>query len=315
MKAYVGEISSQFFRPWHLAPVVNTKRNIVLLQQLKDRGRVPALVAKLDGELVAFWQDAQEICQTLKIQLPSRWQLKQHRSKRRPQWLCAREQELDRISGILQALDVRDEAAGFHREYEAGRRQFSPSLKRLFLWQTVKAVVDFDRMKFARVPGEHFVRRMTLGIEISQPVFVMPAGGADMHHGIQRSAISRTDDAENDDHLRDRERSDWRVRAALRAALDRLARDLRRAADLACRESARCDAPDRPSLFKARFVARERFAEGRLRRVARWLRLSFCAEAVPFGAGGSFTPAFLAFERPMAIACFGFLTPCFPSRT
>jgi hypothetical protein len=41
----------------------------------------------------------------------------------------------------------------------------------------------------------------------------------------------------------------------------------------------------------------------------------FFAEALPFGGAGSFTPAFRAFDNPMAIACFGLRTPCFPSRT
>jgi hypothetical protein len=34
----------------------------------------------------------------------------------------------------------------------------------------------------------------------------------------------------------------------------------------------------------------------------------------PFG-GGSLTPTRLAFDRPMVIACWGELAPCFPSRT
>jgi hypothetical protein len=41
----------------------------------------------------------------------------------------------------------------------------------------------------------------------------------------------------------------------------------------------------------------------------------FFAKAAPAGAAGTFTPAFLAFESPMAITCFGLRTPCFPSRT
>jgi len=73
----------------------------------------------------------------------------------------------------------------------------------------------------------------------------------------------------------ERERFELRVRAALRAARERLELDLRRAADLAWLESARCDAPERPSRFKARVRARERFADGRLLRVERWLLLSF----------------------------------------
>ena len=83
------------------------------------------------------------------------------------------------------------------------------------------------------------------------------------------------------------------------------------AAVRACRDNAERDAPERPSRFSARVVARDR-----VRDVfpVRFLLL-FRAEALPFGGGGSLTPAFRAFDKPMAIACFGFRTPCFPSRT
>jgi hypothetical protein len=51
---------------------------------------------------------------------------------------------------------------------------------------------------------------------------------------------------------------------------------------------------------------RARRAEGRV-----LLRETF----FPLGGGPSFTPARLAFDSPMAIACCGDLTPCLPSRT
>jgi hypothetical protein len=109
-------------------------------------------------------------------------------------------------------------------------------------------------------------------------------------------------------------RSFLRVRAALRAACDRLDAVRLRAEDFACDDNARCDTPLRPSFFKAPTVARERFLDGaRLRDALPFV--CFSAEAVPDGAEGTLTPAFLAFESPMAIACFGLRTPCFPSRT
>ena len=119
-------------------------------------------------------------------------------------------------------------------------------------------------------------------------------------------------------HLLDlRVREDFeerRVAAALRAELERLERVRSLAADFACFDNDRCEAPDRPSFFSARLTARERFPEGR-RRVERWLLRSFCAAAVSAGGGGNFTPALRAFDNPIAMACFAFLTPCFPSLT
>lgn len=98
----------------------------------------------------------------------------------------------------------------------------------------------------------------------------------------------------------------------LRALRDRAEDDRLRAADFAWRDNARCDAPEWPSRLSAPLTARERFAEGRLLRPCDF---SFFADALPFGAGGSFTPAFRALESPMAIACFELRTPCFPSLT
>jgi hypothetical protein len=62
-----------------------------------------------------------------------------------------------------------------------------------------------------------------------------------------------------------REPEELLVLAALRAACERLGRVLRCAADLACLESARCDAPERASFFSARSLACERLLDGRLR--------------------------------------------------
>lgn len=62
-------------------------------------------------------------------------------------------------------------------------------------------------------------------------------------------------------HLR--ERLDFLVRAALRAACERRVAPRRRAAVRAWRESARGEAPEWLSRFNARVVARERFVEER----------------------------------------------------
>jgi len=96
------------------------------------------------------------------------------------------------------------------------------------------------------------------------------------------------------------------VRTAFCAALRRFA--LPRCSALRCawRERAVCDAAAVPSRFKARRVACD--------------RLGFGLRAVAFGAflparGGSFTPARLALDRPMAIACLAERAPCLLWRT
>ena len=70
--------------------------------------------------------------------------------------------------------------------------------------------------------------------------------------------------------------------------------------------------------LSARFVARDRFGEGFLRRPARpFARSRFAwrfVRCVPRFGGGNFTPARRALDRPMAIACSGDRAPCLPSR-
>src|SRR5436305_14340815 len=97
-----------------------------------------------------------------------------------------------------------------------------------------------------------------------------------------------------EDLLRDDLPRDVRVRAALRAACDRLEAVRRRDAVRAWRERARCDATDRPSRVSDPSVARERLADG--------LRLDFCVR-VPFfvdslslGGTSNLTLALLALD-------------------
>ena|SRR5215469_766447 len=123
----------------------------------------------------------------------------------------------------------------------------------------------------------------------------------------------RTSHAAGNGHLRAPREA--RVRAARRAARERLEEVLRRAEDRACLESARCDAPARPSLARARRRACETFPQGTSATCRAVAAACLRAEALPFGGGGSFTPAFLAFENPMAIACLGLRTPCLPLLT
>jgi hypothetical protein len=109
-----------------------------------------------------------------------------------------------------------------------------------------------------------------------------------------------------------------RVRAAFFAAPERDRAERRLATRFVCLDNARLDADRRLSRLSARFVARERLAEGFLRRPARprvrsrlaWRFVRF----LPRFGGGNFTPARRAFDNPMAIACSGERAPCSPSR-
>jgi hypothetical protein len=126
---------------------------------------------------------------------------------------------------------------------------------------------------------------------------------------------------EIDDLLRTRDHADarsrFRVRAALRAdALFALPERVR-AADSACRRRALRDAARWPWRRSACRVARARRGD-----CFRWRAPAFSAElalrfvaALELRDAGNFTPARLAFDRPIAMACFAFFAPCLPSRT
>jgi len=77
------------------------------------------------------------------------------------------------------------------------------------------------------------------------------------------------------------------------------------------------DAALRLSRFSARDVARERRGDDRRERRLREAdaALRFVLGVALDGGAGSATPAFRAFERPIAIACLVERAPCFPSRT
>ena len=109
------------------------------------------------------------------------------------------------------------------------------------------------------------------------------------------------------------------MRAPFFAAAERERAERRRAAERACRERAFLDAAEWPSRFSARFVARERVRETFLRVLRPFARSRFACfrvreEVLPRFGGGNFTPARRAFDKPIAIACWGDRAPCLPSR-
>ena len=107
-----------------------------------------------------------------------------------------------------------------------------------------------------------------------------------------------------------------RVFAAFLAAARRFADPLLFAASFICAETAREDTVRVLSRLNAFIDARALLRElseffTRLRR----LRVFTSLAPGLFGFGGSFTPAFRAFDNPIAIACCTDRAPCLPSRT
>ena len=117
---------------------------------------------------------------------------------------------------------------------------------------------------------------------------------------------------------RDSQRRRFRVRAAFFTAAERERAERCAATRFACLDNACLDAERRLSRLSARFVARERFRDGFVRRPVRpFARSRFAWRFVCFEprfGGGNFTPARRALDSPMAIACSGDRAPCSPSR-
>jgi hypothetical protein len=110
------------------------------------------------------------------------------------------------------------------------------------------------------------------------------------------------------------------VRAAFFAAWLRLAAPRLCALARAWRDKAAGDAAWLPSRFSALVTARDRVGEAARRgdvcpcKKLRFACLRVFSEVFPSCGGGSFTPARLALESPIAMACFVERAPCFPSR-
>jgi len=110
------------------------------------------------------------------------------------------------------------------------------------------------------------------------------------------------------------------VRTALIAALCKDEWPRLFAALRVCRDSADLETVAVLSLFNALDVARERLGDVFLfpdRPLAKSRFACFRVLLPPWPSFGAFksTPALRAFDSPIAIACFGHLAPCFPSRT
>jgi hypothetical protein len=73
-----------------------------------------------------------------------------------------------------------DEAAAFDSEAEIMRCLLTPIADGSFRGQSIKAVVNFNRLEVSNVPRQILCGRKFSGIEAAFPVFVMPAGGADV---------------------------------------------------------------------------------------------------------------------------------------
>src|SRR5207249_893251 len=96
-------------------------------------------------------------------------------------------EELQVLTGVDEALDVRDVPAHLHGEQEVGRRLLHPAGDGVAAGEAVEGRVDLDGVELAGVEAKPVPRRAARRIEDAvPPVGVVPAGTA-----YARSAFTR----------------------------------------------------------------------------------------------------------------------------
>src|SRR2546429_3365308 len=128
-------------------------------------------------------QQRQKGGEILRIELLGRRHLPKHRAKLRFQLEhAAREETLDRWTGLGQHAPVGRELRALEREHEIVRRLGRPFAKALRLLRPVEGGVDLDRGELAAGVFELARLRQSLGIERAAPRLEYPAADADTDH-------------------------------------------------------------------------------------------------------------------------------------
>src|ERR1051326_7921455 len=159
--------------------LIDAESSIESLEQAVDLGRHPAQFAELESITMFARQDFQQLFQTLQVELPLGRKLEEHRPELAAQVLGAGENVIQRVLRVFELLVVRNEAAGLHREDKIPGRCVAPGLKGLYGRQTIKAVVQLQRIKVADVVLQHLCRRSLSRVKGPNPMLIVIAGGAD----------------------------------------------------------------------------------------------------------------------------------------
>src|SRR6188474_358816 len=85
--------------------------------------------------------------QTLTVELPTGWKLIENRAEVFTECVHPAEQSIQRLLWVLQLFHVRQEPAGFHTVKKSARSALRPGGEGAGLWQSIKSIVDFNRVK------------------------------------------------------------------------------------------------------------------------------------------------------------------------
>lgn len=95
--------------------------------------------------------------------------------------------------GAFNFFHVGCEAARFHSEYKVLGSCLAPRIERREVWQMIMSCVDLNRVEMLGIKCEHVLRGEFLRVKRSQPVFIVPAGGADVDFGRHDCFCSRVE--------------------------------------------------------------------------------------------------------------------------
>jgi len=167
--------------------VGETQRRAMTLEHRLDVGHEPACVTRLERDSLARSESRQRGVEKPRVDLHAGWQLDQRRPALTAQLARPLEKALHRLFRIVQALQVREEAAHLQSECEVRGRSLLPLLENGRFRQVIEGVVDLGGLKTLGEVLEPARLRELRGVERAAPVGVLPAGGPD----VKRQASPR----------------------------------------------------------------------------------------------------------------------------
>src|SRR5579884_193185 len=175
VKADVGPGGRTDERGMAASPIRETQSGVVCSQESIDGFAVPRVMAELERMPVRSRQYGEEGGQALPVAGELGRELPEDGARRGPQGGEMAEEALHRLGGILEALEVRDEAAPLGREEEARRHLGLPGGEGLARREAVEGVVDLDGIEVGAVVLQPAPRGQLARVEHASPVWVVPA--------------------------------------------------------------------------------------------------------------------------------------------
>jgi hypothetical protein len=184
------ELLEQLSRARHPGVVLEDQGDVVVAERAGEAGVEPALVANLDGELVAGWkflhergEQFQEFAGALEFGAVEIRKLQDHRPELGAEELHCFDELLEFGFGANQHFFVGDDLWNLHGKDEVVGSLARPAVDGGGGGSAVEGRVHFDGVKFCGVVGEVVGGLHSLGIERAFPSRGCEGGGAEVDAG------------------------------------------------------------------------------------------------------------------------------------